>query len=565
MKLFSLRWLNPLPTLHRAARALANWRKRRHDLDYVMISLDGAIPALPESRSWVERRLFGTPVLSIWDIDQAFRRATLDQRPKGVILFLRDPEVSLADVQTLRGIIERMRAAGKTVIAYAQTYDLTSYLIASACNRILMQPGGDFAPIGLFQRATFLKDVLAQVGVSLDVVAITPYKGAFDQLSRSEVSAEGREQIEWLLDSRYTIILEAIAASRGKTVDQVREMIDTAPHLDIDALTQGYIDGLAYEENLPGLLESTHLIDWDEAERLLFIPTPPPHDPYVAVLPITGMMMSGESGGSPVPLPIDLPFVGEETAGDQTIVQQVRALINDESAEAVVLFIDSGGGAASAAEAMASALDELAKTRPVVAYMNGVAASGGYMVACPAQWIVAQPGTITGSIGVVSAKPVTGELETMIGARSILFKRGLNADLFDTSAPFTESGRAVMFAQVKHSYQQFIERVARARKQPVEAIDAVGGGRVWTGVQALEHGLVDQLGDLRAAVAKARELADLPDQTPAILFESDHRDVIAPIAAKVDPAGWARVIKVARAIGSGRSLALMPFEIRRKG
>lgn len=555
--------LNLLRAIRRIIRSARNALKRRHDLDTILFSLGGAIPALPEPRSWLERRFLGEPALSLWELEKAFQQIAADPRPKTVILFLRDPALSLADTQTLRALIERLRGAGKDVIAYAQSYDLGAYLIASACSRILMQPGGDLAVVGLFQRATFLKDALAQVGIALDVVAITPYKGAFDQLSRSDVSPEARDQIEWLLDSRFAIIIDAIAASRGKTAEQVRTMIDTSPHLDTDALALGYVDALAYEEELPECLKSKHLIDWEQAERRLLIPEPPRRSPYIAIMPITGMMLSGESGGSPIPLPIPLPFVGEETAGDLTIVQQARALLEDKDAAAVIIFIDSGGGSAVAAEAMASALDELAKTRPVIAYMNGVAASGGYMVACPAQWIVAQPGTITGSIGVVAAKPVTGDLETMIGARSVMFKRGANSDLFDTSAPFSESGRAVITASVQHTYRQFIERVAKARKTSPDKIDAVGGGRVWTGAQALEHGLVDQLGDLRAAVAKARELANLPDSVPAFVYESTHRQPIPPTAAKLNPAAHlARTLKTARLTLNGRALTLMPFDLR---
>lgn len=561
MTRFSLRRLNPLRSIRKVIRDARNWRKRRqHDLDFVMFSLDGGIPALPEARPWWERRFFGEPALSLWELDKAFQRIAADPRPKGVILFLRDPALSLADTQTLRGMIERLRGTGKEVIAYAQNYDLGSYLIASACSRIFMQPGGDLAVVGLFQRATFLKDALAQVGIALDVVAITPYKGAFDQLSRNDVSPESRAQIDWLLDSRYTIIVDAIAASRGKSAEQIHVMIDTAPHLDTDALMLGYVDGLAYEENLPDILQTKHLVDWEQAEHRLIALDPPRRDRYVAILPITGMMLPGESGGSPIPLPIPLPFVGEETAGDLTIVQQVRALLENDDAAAVILFIDSGGGAAVAAEAMASALDELAKTRPVIAFMNGVAASGGYMVACPAQWIVAQPGTITGSIGVVAAKPVTGDLETMIGARSVMFKRGTNSDLFDTSAPFSEGGRAVVTASVQHSYRQFIERVARARHQSIGQIDAVGGGRVWTGAQARDHGLVDQLGDLRAAIEKARELAHLPASVPAFVYESRHRSPIPPIAAALDPI--ARSLKSARLMLNGRALALMPIKFK---
>lgn len=469
----------------------------------------------------------------------------------------------------MRTHIQLLRDAGKRVIAFTQTCDLGTYLLASACDQIVMQPGGDVAVLGFYQQAVFLKESLDTIGISLDVIAITPYKGVYDQFSRDSLSPEGREQLERLLDSRYEIAVNLIAEGRKRTPEEIRTLIDTAPHLDTDALRLGWIDALLYEEGLPGYLETDGLIDWEEAEhKLIRKPQPQRPDQYVAILPITGLMLPGESGGSPVPLPIPIPIIGDERAGDMTIVQEVRALMKDEQAAAVVLFIDSGGGAVIAAEAMASALDELAKTRPVVAYMNGVAASGGYMVACPARWIVAQPGTITGSIGVVMAKPVTGGLESKLLVKTFGFQRGANADLYDTSKPFSDSQRAQMRASIEHNYRQFIERVAKARKLTVEAVDAVGGGRVWTGVQAIELKLIDQLGDLKAAVAKARELANLPDEAAAYLFEPHKLDPLPPLAApveKLDPAaGLRHTIKNARGLLNGRAQVILPFHLDKR-
>jgi protease-4 len=267
-------------------------------------------------------------------------------------------------------------------------------------------------------------------------------------------------------------------------------------------------------------------------------------------------MTPGESMSPPVDLPI--PFVGGERAGDQTIVRQVRALMKDERAAAVVLFIDSGGGAVVAAEAMTSALDELAKTRPLVVYMNAVAASGGYYVATPARWIVAQPGTITGSIGVITAKPITGGLREKLHVNALAFTRGANADLYSDDAPFSEAQRAQVRASIESTYRQFVARVAASRRMSAEAVDAVSGGRVWTGEQALAHGLVDQLGDLRAALAKARELASLPDDAPVALVGGKAKPLPPQLAA--DPAAALRYpLDNARALVNGTAQVIMPI------
>ncbi len=553
-RLNPLRLLSVIPRLRLAPRN--RLRRRYQDLDYLILTLPASMPALPESRGWLLRRVQGAPPLSLWELDAIFRRIAADPRPKGVILKISGLALPLADLQTLRGSIARLRAAGKRVICYAQSYDMGQYYLASAADAILLQPGGELLTIGLRQEAIFLKDALGMVGVVLDVVAITPYKGAYDQFSRDSISPEGREQLEWLIDSRYAMILNGIAEGRGWSPEQAQALIDTSPHPAEAALAAGYVDAVVNEEGFAGYLQNKHLHVWKDADRKLLLRRAPHGDKHVALLTISGLMMPGESMNPPIDLPI--PFIGGERVGDQTVIRQVRALMKDESAAAVVLYIDSGGGAAVAAEAMTSALDELAKQRPLVVYMNTVAGSGGYYVATPARWIVAQPGTITGSIGVVTAKPITGGLREKLGVNTVEFTRGANASLFSDSAPFTDAQRAQMRASVEAIYRDFVARVARSRRMSAEAVDAVGGGRVWTGEQALQRGLVDQLGDLRAALAKARELANLPDDAPVALVAGKARPLPPQLAP--DPAAALRyALDNARALASGAAQLISPI------
>lgn len=555
-RLHPLRVLGFVPRLRLALR---NRLRRRHQhLDYILLTLPASMPALPEARGWIRQRIQGAPPLSLWELDGIFRRIAADPRPQGVILRINGLALPLADLQTLRDSIARLRAAGKRVICFAQYYDIAQYTVASAADEIFLQPSGELMTIGLRQEAIFLKDALGMVGVALDVVAITPYKGAYDQFSRDTLSPEGREQLEWLLDSRYAMIVRAIAEGRRMTPEAALALIDTSPHTAEAALAAGYVDAVVNEEGFAAHLKTKHVILWKDADRKLLLRRAPRGEKHVALLTINGLMMPGESMSPPVDLPI--PFVGGERAGDQTVVRQVRGLMKDERAAAVVLFVDSGGGAVVAAEAMTSALDELAKTRPLVVYMNAVAASGGYYVATPARWIVAQPGTITGSIGVITAKPVTGGLRDKLRVNTIEFTRGANADLYSDSAPFSEPQRAQIRAGVESSYRQFIERVAHSRHMSVEAVDAVGGGRVWTGEQALAHGLVDQLGDLHAAIAKARELANLPDDAPVALVGGKTRPLPPQLAANLDPAAALRyAVDNAQALVNGTAQAIMPI------
>lgn len=555
-----IRKLNPFRLVGRGWLALANWRRRRYKkLDYILLTLPSTMPALPESRGWLRERLLGAPPLSLWELDRIFERIADDPRPKGVILMLRGLALSFADLQTLRGSILRLRERGKRVLCYAQLYDTAQYYVASAADEILMQPGGELMTMGLRRDVVFLKDTLAAVGVAMDVVAISPYKGAFDQLARSELSPEGREQLDWLLDSRYEQIVDGIAAGRNMSAEAVRSMIDTAPHLDDGAIAAGYLNGVMHEEGLAAHIGAKHLTLWRDAKRRLIVKPKRRADQHIALLRVAGLMFPGESGKPPTDIPLPVPFVGEERAGDLTVVRQVRALMKDESTAAVVLFIDSGGGAVIAAEAMTSALAELAKARPLVVYMNAVAASGGYEIATPAKWIVAQPGTITGSIGVITAKPVTGGLREKVYAHTVELSRGANAGIFSDTAPFDEVQRAKVRASVEHFYAQFVSRVARARQMSEESVDAIGGGRVWTGAQALTHGLVDELGDVRAAIQKARELANLPDHAPVVLVEGKGKPLPPQVAEAANPAAYlSYCLENARAIANGTAQALLP-------
>ncbi|MFO7323369.1 MAG: S49 family peptidase [Chloroflexota bacterium] len=198
----ALRFPRVGPLINRLRVGLANRLRRRYrDLDYITLVLPVTMPPLPKPRSWLMRRLQGPPPLSLWELDRRFEQIAADPRPKGVVLTMTGLAMTLADLQTLRQSILRLRQRGKRVIAYAQGYGLGQYYVASACDAIVLQTGGELTTLGLREEVTFLKDALDTLGISLDVVAISPFKGAYDQLSRSDMSPEARAQAEWLLDS----------------------------------------------------------------------------------------------------------------------------------------------------------------------------------------------------------------------------------------------------------------------------------------------------------------------------------------------------------------------------
>lgn len=549
-------------SLQTAAVSLVNMQRENTEskIDYVQFNLPSQLNQLPENRNFIQEKVMGKAPISLVELERAFDRIANDSRPKGVILYIRNFAMSLADLQSLKDVIERLRARGKRVIMYAQDYGMAEYFVATSADEIILQPGGMLSPIGLLRSQTFLKDTLEAIGLQAESVAISPYKGAGDTFTRNEPSKEGEEQFNWLLDSQYQILVSGIANGRDLGHEDVRQMIDDAPYVSSDALEKGLVDAVINEEGLKAHLNTEDIVLWSQADHIL--PLKMPRDPskYVAVVRAAGMIMPGESQNPPVDLPI--PLVGGERLGDATLVQQVRNLMTDERCVAMVLYIDSPGGSATASEAMSAALDEFSKEKPIVVYMGSVAASGGYYIATSADYIFAQPGTITGSIGVIMLKMVNSEMLNKLKFNPYYYQRGDNADILAPNSKFTDKQRAKVRESIEHIYDLFLERVATNRKMKPESVDKIGGGRVWTGQQALDNGLVDGLGGLYEAINKARELAKVPENTPFGVVKDSGKPLPAQVAEQVDPAATLRYYTETVEKLSGTNLMLMPFELK---
>jgi len=252
---------------------------------------------------------------------------------------------------------------------------------------------------------------------------------------------------------------------------------------------------------------------------------------------IEGTIVDGRSGRVPVRPPVDIPLVGDDRAGDLTVVQVARQVAADKRAVAAVLYVNSRGGSSTASEAMRRALETVASRKPLVVVMGPVAGSGGYDVATPGAWIVARPGTLTGSIGVLGGKIVTGGLwnKLLFNRETIAF--GDRVTMQGDDKPYTETERDVMRREIDHIYRIFLDKVAKARKMTIDQLQPIAQGKVWTGRQALEHGLVDQMGGLEAGARKARALAGLPDRAPVREVRGPRR-LIPPLAEAPAAAGW---------------------------
>ena len=509
--------------------------------DYVIFVLDAALPTLPDPPGPFWQRFVSPPTLSVKELGEQFDAIARDPRTKGVVLHLRPAPTPMAGLQDLRELVARLRAAGKRVIAWAPFYTTGTYYLACACDEILLMPAGLVRPLGFASTGMFLAEGLARIGIKADFIQVSPYKTAADPLTKSKMSPEMREQITWLLDSNHKELVRAIGESRKVGPEAAAVLVDGSPYTDSSAIAQHVVDGALPEEQLPEHLgqgaERARIATWDQARRRLPLRRPTTgRGRYVAIMRVEGMIVDGRNGRLPIKPPIDLPVIGDDRAGDLSVVPLARQVASDKRAAAAVLFVNSRGGSAIASEAMRQALELITKRKPLVIAMGATAASGGYLVATPGQWIVARPGTLTGSIGVLSGKFVTGGVfsKLLINRETIAF--GNHVTLEGDDDPFTDEERKIVHDEVNRLYELFLEAVGSSRRMTRDEVDPVAGGRVWTGSQALERKLVDELGGIDAAVRKARSLAGLDAATPAREVKAPRRPV-APRAMPA-PAGY---------------------------
>jgi len=504
-------------------------RGLRKPPDYITIRLSGAYSEYePAPGNFILRRIRPAKP-SLADLARQFRTIAADRRVLGVVLLLRDLELPQAGLESLAELVAELREAGKRVVTWASHYSAASYQIAAGTDEILLQEDGSIDPLGISRTYSFLGETLQRIGLQADFLAIAPHKSAPDTFTRKDMSAEAREMATWLMDSAYQERIAALAAGRGIGRAEAEALVDASPFSDLSALEIGAVDGLISEEQLPTHLGGKHgparLRSWEAARSTLRRLPPIRSGQYIALIPVEGTIMNGESGRPPFRPPIPVPILLDARAGDLTVVQAARAALADRRAAAVVVYVNSPGGVSSASEAMRSALARIEPTKPLIISMGPLAASGGYMVATAGRHIFAQPSTITGSIGVFSGKLAAGGFldRVLIGRETI--SRGRHSRIFDLERPFSSEERELVLGFVRRSYQLFLETVARSRELAVETVDAIGAGRVWTGRQALEKGLVDELGGLDRAVSRARQLAGLPANAPLVLIQPGKQSI----------------------------------------
>jgi protease-4 len=421
-------------------------------------------------------------------------------------------------MQELRRGVQAFAASGKPTLAWAESFgevgsrDMAAYILATAFGELWLQPGGGVGLLGVGIETTFVRGTLDRLGIEPQFEQRHEYKNAADVLLRKEFTEAHREALERLAESVFSDAVETIADARGLTHDQVRELINTGPRTAPEAQAAGLVDRLGYRDQAyqavrartEGKSELLFADRWRPRRKI----APPPHRRgHVALVEVRGAISSGRTRRNPM---------GRQ-AGSDTVSAQLRAAHDNDRARAVVLRVESPGGSAVASEVIWREVSRLRESgKPVVVSMGDVAASGGYYIACPAEVIVALPATLTGSIGVLGGKLVVDGLLERVGVNTGRVQRGARAFMYSFRGGFSEDERARFAVTIDAVYNDFVGKVAAGRNRPVAEIEAVARGRVWTGRDAAEAGLVDELGGLRDAVRIARERANLPEDAPVL-------------------------------------------------
>lgn len=527
--------------------------------------------ALAEHRQNALLTSFGPGGPTVRSVTDSLRKAKVDDRISGVIL---KPRIGLRPVwgklQEIRDAVIDYRESGKPIAAFLEYGGAEDYYLASAADQVYLMPGSPLEIVGRAQYEVFFRNALDKVGAYPDVLAAGDYKTAANQYTETTMTPAHREMAESLNRDLYEQMIEGIAESRGLAGDEVRRLVDEGPFLPEDALAAGLVDGLVYADEV----KHREPFDADDAREIA-------DSDYRQV----GLRSVGLNQGERIALVYAVGAINAgsstfdvlngDVLGSDTLTRAIRSAREDDSVRAIVLRIDSPGGSAIASDVIWREVGLVRESgKPIVASMSDLGASGGYYIAMGADAIVAQPATLTGSIGVVFGKFTIGGTYEKLGVGIEPVSEGRFAEIYSPVTRFSDDERAKVQEHVDAIYEQFVTKAAEGRQTTRDRLHEVAQGRVWTGRQALEHGLIDEVGGLDRAIALAKEMAgiDPGDEVELVIYPRPKSffellDEGFPMARAA--AAWAglaapeaalvgRATAPARLFRPGEPLAIMP-------
>ncbi|HWI20643.1 MAG TPA: signal peptide peptidase SppA [Vicinamibacterales bacterium] len=522
---------------------------------YVVVSQEPDVPAnatlvispsgdLPEIAP--DLILGGGRELTIRGYVELIRKAKSDDRINGILL--RPGGINSpfwAKLQELRDAIEDFKTSGKYVHAWLEYAGDREYFLATAADKVYLLPSASLDLTGVASYEVFLRGTFDWLGTYPDFLHVGDYKTAVNTYLEKTFTPAHKEMSQSINRSQYDQLVRAIADAREKPEAEIRALIDQGPFQPVDALRVGLIDEVAYEDELDDITEDLKGADYINAEEYAAVSwerTGTRRGSKVAIINAAGVINSGGSGFDPV---------NGAVVGADSLVEYIREARADRAVKAIVLRVDSPGGSSTASDVIWRELTiSRENNRPVIVSMSDLAASGGYYIALGGDAIVAQPGTLTGSIGVYTGKfVVSGSLEKL-GANIEATSDGKHAEIYSPDRRFTPEERTKIVESMQNVYDQFIERTAAARQMTPEKVDEIAQGRVWTGQQAKDLGLVDELGGLYKAIDMAKQRARIPaDEEVELVVYPPHRSFYEVLSETIaSPVGRLRAATTSEAL-----------------
>ncbi len=489
-------------------------------VSWAEIKISGSLPEGPSLPG-----LFGEIGQTMNRLFERLDAAAKDNKIKGIVLKINNPSLASGGIHELRTKILEVRKSGKPVYAFLETAMTADYLVATACDKIFMPEPGMLLMTGMRAEVSFYRNLLDKLDIQADILRVGKFKSAAEPYTRTEMSPEFKQEIEELLDDRFAAIINIIAKSRGLKPEQVKNGIDTGPHTPTSAVKIGLIDAVRYSDELEQIvLGGKKGVEFKLIKRYgkkkvdtnfegfagmmkmmeLLMGAEPrgrrSKDPQIAIIYASGAIMPGNGSSG---------MFGDNMIGGDSMVKTINKAAANERVKAIVLRVNSPGGSALASDLIWRALEKVDK--PIVVSMADVAASGGYYISMGADHIFAEPGTVTGSIGVVGGKLAFDGLFKKLGITTSVISRGKNSGALSMTSPFTDTERVAMQKMMNEIYEIFTRKAAQGRGMDINKLKALAGGRIYTGRMAVENGLIDELGTLEDAILKATQLAGLDE------------------------------------------------------
>jgi protease-4 len=512
--------------------------------------------------SGVFDQLFEPPP-TVRSVTDALRKARIDNRVTSVVIRPTMSGALWAKVQEVRDAIVDFKKTDKPIIAFLEFGGDQAFYIASACDKVFLMPTASLDLTGLASYELFLRGTLDKIGAYPDALHIGDYKTAANTFTEHTMTPAHREMAQSLNRDLYEQLVRGLAEGRHKSEEEARKLIDHGPYLPEDAVRAGLVDDLAYEDEIDDKVQlgsgEVRYLQQKDYRQVASSSLGLDRGQRIAVIYAVGLISSGESSND---------SAQGDVVGSDTIVRYLRRARADSTIKAIVLRIDSPGGSAIASDVIWREVLLTREKKPVVASMSDVAASGGYYIAMPAHAIVAQPGTLTGSIGVVSIKFVIDGTLKKVGINMESVSQGRYAEIYSPIKPFSPDERARLQQIMQATYDTFVEKAASGRNTTPERIDAVAQGRVWTGQQAKQLGLIDELGGLDRALALAKQRANIAqDAEVELVVYPPKRSIYEMLADPLGRSDQAGAIAAFLGLGERRMVNTLtaPLRVFRRG